>query len=70
MIATSRRSASRPAISRHHEFSRLQDRILASAYEALIPAVSRRAGCRTHRCHATGGFTSVHRSSRRSVAGA
>jgi hypothetical protein len=42
MIATSRRSASKPAISRRYEFSRLQDQTLASAYEALIPAISRR----------------------------
>ena len=41
MIATSRKSASRPAISRQYEFSRLQDQTLASAYEALIPVVTR-----------------------------
>jgi hypothetical protein len=41
MIATSRRSASNPAISRQYEFSRLQDQTLASAYEALVPVVSR-----------------------------
>ncbi len=42
MIATSRRSASRPAVSRQYEFSRLHDQTLACAYEALIPVVSRR----------------------------
>ena len=42
MIATSRRSASKLAISRQYEFSRLQDQTLASAYEALIPVISRR----------------------------
>ena len=43
MIATSRKSASRPAISRQFEFSRFEQQTLASAYEALIPVVSRRA---------------------------
>ena len=42
MIATSRRSGSKPAISRQYEFSRLQDQTLASAYEALVPINSRR----------------------------
>jgi len=42
MIATSRRSASTPAISRQYEFSRLEDQRLASAYEALVPVASRR----------------------------
>jgi hypothetical protein len=42
MIATSRRSGSVAVISRQYDFSRLQDQTLASAYEALIPVVSRR----------------------------
>jgi hypothetical protein len=41
MIANSRKSASRPAVSRQYEFSRLQDQTLACAYEALIPVVAR-----------------------------
>jgi hypothetical protein len=42
MIATSRRFTSNPTIARRYELSRLQDQTLASAYEALIPVVSRR----------------------------
>jgi hypothetical protein len=41
MIAPSRRSAHGPLVIRHYEFSRLQDRSVASAYEALIPVFSR-----------------------------
>jgi hypothetical protein len=41
MIAPSRRSGNILAISRHYESSRVQDQTLASAYEALIPVVSR-----------------------------
>jgi hypothetical protein len=41
MIAPSRRSAHGPLVIRHYEFTRLQDRSVASAYEALIPVISR-----------------------------
>jgi hypothetical protein len=41
MIAKSRRSVSRPAVSRQYEFSRLHNQTLAYAYEALIPVVAR-----------------------------
>ena len=70
MIATSRRSASIPIISRHYEFSRLQDQTLASAYEALIPVVSRRPKCLPPRCDDREVATGVHQSPQRSVAGA
>ncbi len=36
------------AISRQFEFSRLHDQMLASAYEALIPVVSRQPVCDAH----------------------
>jgi hypothetical protein len=70
MIATSRRSASIPAISRQYEFSRLQDQTLAPAYEALIPIVSRRPECSPHRRNGREMFTGVQRSPQTSVAGA
>ena len=41
MIAPSRRSAHGPLVIRRYEFTRLQDRSVASAYEALIPVISR-----------------------------
>jgi hypothetical protein len=41
MIAPSRRSAHGHLVTRHYEFTRLQDRSVASAYEALIPVISR-----------------------------
>lgn len=70
MIANSRRSASGPFISRHYEFSRLQDQTLASAYEALIPVVSRRPERPLRRRDDREAFTGVHESPQRSVAGA
>ena len=42
MIAPSRRPACSPLVTRHFEFTRLQGRSIASAYEALIPVTSRR----------------------------
>ena len=42
MIAPSRRPACSPLVIRHFEFTRLQGRSIASAYEALIPVTSRR----------------------------
>jgi hypothetical protein len=42
MIATSRKSITYPTVSRHYEFSRIEDQTLASAYQALIPVVLRR----------------------------
>jgi hypothetical protein len=40
MIATSRKSAYSPIISRRFELSRLQDQLIALAYQALIPVIS------------------------------
>ena len=70
MIATSRRPGSIPAISRQYEFSRLQDQTLASAYEALIPGISRYPECPPRRRNDRQAFTGVRRSVQRSVAGA
>jgi len=70
MIATSRKSSSRPAISRRYEFSRLEDQMLASAYEALIPAVTRRPQCVSRRRDSCEASANVRRSQERSVAGA
>lgn len=70
MIATSRKSVSRPAISRLFEFSRFQEQTIASAYEALIPVVARRQECRPHRRDDREASTNVHQSPRRSVTGA
>jgi hypothetical protein len=41
MIAPSRRPAHGPLVTRHFEFTRHQGRSIASAYEALIPVISR-----------------------------
>jgi hypothetical protein len=49
MISSQRRHASCPLINRHFEFTRLQKQIIASAYEALVPIVGRRAGAEQKR---------------------
>ena len=41
MITSARRSALSPPVIRHFEFTRIQDQLIALAYQALIPAVSR-----------------------------
>ena len=41
MIATSRKSTLSPLVTRHFEFTRLQNQSIALAYQALIPVVSR-----------------------------
>jgi hypothetical protein len=69
MIATSRKSAPRPAVSRQYEFSRLQDQTLASAYEALIPVVSQRRESGPRRPDDREVLSSVYRTPR-SAAGA
>jgi hypothetical protein len=51
MIATSRRSTLSPPVTRHFEFTRLQNQSIALAYQALIPVVSRhleRSGSRAN----------------------
>ena len=45
MITSSRRRTLSLAVTRHFEFSRLQEQSIACAYEALIPVVSRRSRC-------------------------
>jgi hypothetical protein len=40
MIAFSRRSTPSPPVTRHFEFTRLQDQLIALAYQALIPVIS------------------------------
>jgi hypothetical protein len=40
MIASSRKSTFPPSISRHFEFTRLQDQLIAFAYQVLIPVIS------------------------------
>jgi hypothetical protein len=68
MIATSRKSGSPPTISRRYEFTRLHDQTLASAYEALIPVVSRRTDCKPSRADDQE-LTGVHRSPHCTAAG-
>jgi hypothetical protein len=41
MIATSRKSTLSPPVTRHFEFTRLQNQLIALACQALIPVVSR-----------------------------
>jgi hypothetical protein len=70
MIAHAKRSANVLAISRQYESSRVQDQMLASAYEALIPIVSRRPKRLSLRRDDRKLFTGVHRSPQCSAAGA
>ena len=41
MITSPRRRTLSPPVTRHFEFTRLQDQLIAIAYQALIPVVSR-----------------------------
>ena len=41
MITSPRRPTFSPPVTRHFEFTRLQDQLIARAYQVLIPAVSR-----------------------------
>ena len=41
MIISPRRPTLSPPVTRHFEFTRLQDQLIALAYQALIPVVSR-----------------------------
>jgi hypothetical protein len=41
MITSSRRSFVSPPVTRRFEFTRLQNQLIALAYQALIPVVSR-----------------------------
>ena len=40
MTTSPRRTTLSPPVSRHFEFSRLQDQLIARAYQVLIPVVS------------------------------
>jgi hypothetical protein len=44
MITSPRRSTLTPPVTRHFEFTRLQDQLIALAYQSLIPVVSRHPG--------------------------
>ena len=41
MTAFARRTTPSPPVTRHFEFSRIQDQLIARAYQVLIPVVSR-----------------------------
>jgi hypothetical protein len=41
MILSPRRRSLSPRVTRHFEFTRLQDQLIALAYHTLIPVVSR-----------------------------
>ena len=41
MITSTRRQTLRSSVTRHFSFTRLQDQLIARAYQALIPLVSR-----------------------------
>ena len=41
MITSPRRRSLSPCVTRHFEFTRIQDQLIALAYHALIPIVSR-----------------------------
>jgi hypothetical protein len=50
MITSPRRRPFSPRVTRHFEFTRLQDQLSALAYNALIPVVSRALGRPRSRC--------------------
>lgn len=57
MITSSRRRSLSHRITRHFEFTRIEEQLLAAAYQALIPIVSRplkdpRSGCRPEKATA------------------
>jgi hypothetical protein len=70
MIAPAGKSTPRPTISRRFEFSRFQDQTLSSAYEVLIPVVSRRPECAPRRRDDPEVSTGTQRSARRLAEGA
>ena len=41
MTSSPRRTALSPPVTRHFEFSRLQDQLIARAYQVLVPVASR-----------------------------
>ncbi len=41
MITSTQRQSISPSVTRHFSFTRLQDQLIARAYQALIPVVSR-----------------------------
>jgi hypothetical protein len=41
MITSPRRPTLSPPVTRHFEFTRLEDQLIARAYQVLIPVVSR-----------------------------
>ncbi len=41
MISSPRRPTPTPPVTRHFEFTRLQDQLIARAYQAVIPVASR-----------------------------
>jgi hypothetical protein len=50
MITSPRRRSLGPHVTRHFEFTRLQDQVIALAYHTLIPVVSRALGQPRSRC--------------------
>jgi hypothetical protein len=54
MIAFSRRRSLSPRVTRHFEFTRIQDQLIALAYNTLIPVVSRPLERPRSRCSRNG----------------
>jgi hypothetical protein len=50
MTTSPRRRSLGPRVTRHFEFTRLQDQLIALAYHTLIPVVSRALGQPRSRC--------------------
>jgi hypothetical protein len=50
MITAPRRRSLSPRVTRHFEFTRIQDQLIAIAYQTLIPVVSRPLGRPRPRC--------------------
>jgi hypothetical protein len=50
MITSPGRRSHSPRVTRHFEFTRLQEQLIAIAYHALIPVVARPLGRPSSRC--------------------
>lgn len=70
MITAPRRRASRPRVTRHFEFTRLQDQLIALAYHTMIPVVSRSPGRPRSRCGQSEPATAMIPSHRTNAGGA
>jgi hypothetical protein len=70
MITGPRRRSFSPRVTRHFEFTRLQDQLIALAYHTLMPVVSRPLGRPRSRCGQSESATARMPSHRTNAGGA